>query len=161
MEVMGTVKIFIDLHHLKTSIIVDVVDSLCTDCILGMNYINKYNVNLDNKQKLVRIYSANDTITLPTIDHATPSRTTCRLGQGTYFKPFQEKNVKAFTSFKTGDFLSSPAFHMGHIKGLIIAHSLVYIQNHAIWFSVYNPMNRECYLNTNTIIGTFTSISSN
>ena len=125
MEVMGTVKIFIDLHHLKTSIIVDVVDSLCTDCILGMDYINKYNVNLDNKQKLVQIYSANDTITLPMIDHATSPRTICRLAQSTDFKPFQEKKIRTFTSFKTDDFLFSPDFHMGHVKRLIVPHSLV------------------------------------
>ena len=95
------------------------------------------------------------------MDHATPSRAICRLEQDTYFKPFQEKRVKVFTSFKTGDFLFSPAFHMGHIKGLIIPHSFVYVKNHVIWFSVYNTMNRECYLKANTIIGILTSISNN
>ena len=161
MEVMGTVRICIDLHHLKTSIIADVVDSLCTDCILGMDYINKYKVNLDNKQKLVQIFSVNDTITMSMIDHATPSRTICRLERSTYFKPFQEKRIKVFTSFKTGDFLFSPAFHMGHIKRLIIPHSFVHAKNHVIWFSVYNTTNQGCYLKPNTIIGTLTSISNN
>ena len=46
-EVIGTVRIFIELNHTKTNIIVGVVDSLCTDCILGMDYINKYKVNLN------------------------------------------------------------------------------------------------------------------
>ena len=73
MEVTGTVKIFIHLHHLKTTVIADVVDSLCTDCILGMDYINKYKVDLDNKQKIVQIFSVNDTVIMPMMDHATPS----------------------------------------------------------------------------------------
>ncbi|CAF3046420.1 unnamed protein product, partial [Rotaria sp. Silwood2] len=64
-EVIGTVRIFIELNYIKTNIIVGVVNSLCTDCILGMDYINKYKVNLNNKQKQVQVYTASQKITIP------------------------------------------------------------------------------------------------
>ena len=64
-EVIGTVRIFIELDHTKTNIIVGVVDSLCTDCILGMDYINKYKVNLNNKQKQVQVHITFQTIRIP------------------------------------------------------------------------------------------------
>ena len=49
-EAIGFVKIFIEFGGIKTSILVGVVSSLCTDCILGMDYINKYKVNLNSKR---------------------------------------------------------------------------------------------------------------
>jgi hypothetical protein len=52
-EIIGTVKIFIQINGLNTSIVVGVVKSLCVDCLLGMDYINKYQVNLNNKRKQI------------------------------------------------------------------------------------------------------------
>ncbi|CAF5074189.1 unnamed protein product, partial [Rotaria magnacalcarata] len=43
-EVIGTIRIFIELNYIKTNIIVGVVNSLCINCILGMDYITKYKV---------------------------------------------------------------------------------------------------------------------
>ncbi|CAF1431899.1 unnamed protein product [Rotaria sordida] len=67
-EVIGTVKIFIKFNQMKTSIVVRVVNSLCADCILGMDYINKYKVNLNNKDKQIRIHTFNNMITIPMED---------------------------------------------------------------------------------------------
>lgn len=161
MDVLGTVQLVIDLPFTTTSIIADVTDSLCVDCILGMDYINKYKVNLDNKQKSVQIYTNDSSITLPMITSVTPSRTICRLEKDITFHPFQEQMVKTLTSFKTGEYLFSPAFHMGHVKGFIIPHSLVSVKNHTTHFSLYNSTNQETYLRANTIIGTLTPISNN
>jgi hypothetical protein len=52
-EIIGTVKIFIQINGLNTSIVVGVVKSLCVDCLLEMDYINKYQVNLNNKRKQI------------------------------------------------------------------------------------------------------------
>ncbi len=60
-EVIGMVKIFIEINQLKTSILVGVVNSLCADCILGMDYINQYQVNLNNKEKQVQFHIHNKT----------------------------------------------------------------------------------------------------
>ncbi|CAF4623398.1 unnamed protein product, partial [Rotaria socialis] len=54
--ILGTPEIFIEFEKSCTSIIVGVVDTLCVDCLLGMDYINKYYVNLNNKEKQVQIH---------------------------------------------------------------------------------------------------------
>ncbi|CAF1352578.1 unnamed protein product [Rotaria sordida] len=64
-EVISVVKIFIELNQIKTKIVVNVVNSLYTDCILEMGYINKYQVNLNNKQEQVQVYISTDYIMLP------------------------------------------------------------------------------------------------
>ena len=67
-EVVGLVKIFIELNQMRTSIVVGVVNKLSADCILGMDYINKYKVNLNNKEKQVQIYASNDKTIIPMAD---------------------------------------------------------------------------------------------
>ncbi|CAF3035517.1 unnamed protein product [Rotaria sp. Silwood2] len=51
-EIIGTVKIFIELNNVKTNIVVGVVNSLCTDCILGMDYINNLLKHIQDLQQL-------------------------------------------------------------------------------------------------------------
>ncbi|CAF1278727.1 unnamed protein product [Rotaria sordida] len=64
-EVIGIVKIFIEFSAIKTNIVVGIVNSLYTDCILGMDYINKYKVNLNNEDKQIQIHTFKNTITIP------------------------------------------------------------------------------------------------
>ncbi|CAF4952612.1 unnamed protein product, partial [Rotaria magnacalcarata] len=40
-NILGTTEIFIEFEKSCTSIIAGVVDTLCVDCLLGMDYINK------------------------------------------------------------------------------------------------------------------------
>ncbi|CAF3400517.1 unnamed protein product [Rotaria sp. Silwood2] len=89
-EIIGTVKIFIELNNVKTNIVVGVVNSLCTDCILGMDYINKYKVNLDNNFKQVQVHTSTEQITLPMEYQTIKLKTLCRLAQFTYLNPCQE-----------------------------------------------------------------------
>ncbi|CAF3164956.1 unnamed protein product [Rotaria sp. Silwood2] len=160
-EVIGTVRIFIELNYIKTNIIVGVVNSLCTDCILGMDYINKYKVNLNNKQKQVQVYTASQKITIPMEDQSEKIRIICRTKKSEYLHPYEEKQLKIISQVSFGQLLFSPAYHITHIRGLIIPHSLISIKNHTAFISVYNPTAKPCYLNKNIIIGSVTPLSSN
>ncbi|CAF1426814.1 unnamed protein product [Rotaria sp. Silwood1] len=160
-EVIGTVRIFIEMNHIKTNILVGVVNSLCTDCILGMDYINKYKVNLNNKQKQVQVYTASQKITRPMEDPSEKIRIICRTKKSEYLHPYEEKQLKIISQVSFGQLLFSPAYHITHIRGLIIPHSLISIKNHTAFISVYNPTAKPCYLNKNIIIGIVTPLSSN
>ncbi|CAF1655056.1 unnamed protein product [Rotaria magnacalcarata] len=136
-EVNGTMKLFIELHHIKTNIIVGVVNSLCVDCILGMDYLNKYKINLNNKHKQVQVYTPTDTATLPMENHVPKTRT-----------------------FFSGQLLFSPAYRLLKIQGLMITHSLICFQNYETWISIYNPTYKPCYLYEDAIVGVATSLDS-
>ena len=90
-EVIGTVKMFIEISSVQTSIVVGIVNSLCTDCILGMDYINTYEVNLNTKDKPIQIHTPKTVITIPTKSHADNIRILCRLINSTCIYPYQEK----------------------------------------------------------------------
>ncbi|CAF4584127.1 unnamed protein product, partial [Rotaria socialis] len=64
-NILGTTEIFIEFEKSCTSIIAGVVDTLCVDCLLGMDYINKYYVNLNNKEKQVQIHIQDIIVDLP------------------------------------------------------------------------------------------------
>ncbi|CAF1469891.1 unnamed protein product [Rotaria sordida] len=141
-EVIDVVKIFIEFCAIKTNIVVDIVNSLYTDCILGMDYINKYKVNLNNEDKQIQIHTFKNTITIPMENQIDNVKILCRLINSTY------------TQVSSGQLLFSPAYHLTHYKNLISPHALISIINHSAWIFVYNPTSSTCYLKSNIIIGT-------
>ena len=160
-EVIRTVKIFTELSHIQTNIVVGVVNSLYTDCILGMDYINKYKVNLNNKQKQIEVHTYADQITLPMEAQMEKIRIVCRSAYFMYLNPYQEKQIKIISQVSSKQMLFSPDFRVTHKQGLIIPHSLISITNHVAWISVYNLTAYRCYLNKNIIVGIASPLSPN
>ncbi|CAF3256425.1 unnamed protein product [Rotaria socialis] len=97
-EVIGTVRIFIELNYIKTNIIVGVVNSLCINCILGMDYITKYKVNINNKRKQVQVYTASQKITIPMKDQSEKIRIICRI-----VTPLSSNNISTALDPYTND----------------------------------------------------------
>jgi hypothetical protein len=159
-EVMGTVKIFIEFNKMKTSIVVGVVNSLCTDCLLGMDYINKYKVNLNNKHKQIHVYKDNKTTLIPMEVEVDDNTILCRLISPTYLYPYQEKRIKIRTKISLGQMLFTPSDYFIHQRGLVIPHSLISFTNYTAWISVYNPTNKVQYLQQNVVVGSITPFSS-
>ncbi|CAF3867861.1 unnamed protein product [Rotaria sordida] len=106
-EVISVVKIFIELNQIKTKIVVNVVNSLYTDCILEMDFINKYQVNLNNKQEQVQVYTSTDYIMLPMGAQVDNIRIVCRLANFLYLNPYQERQIKNLSQVSSGKILYS------------------------------------------------------
>ncbi|CAF4726443.1 unnamed protein product, partial [Rotaria sp. Silwood2] len=124
--------------HTTFEVIVGIVDSLCTDCILGMDYINKYKVNLNNKQKQVQVHTPFQTIRIPMENQSTKFRIISRLLKSEYLYPYQEKRLQIISQVSSGKLSFSPAYHVTKSRGLIISDSLIFMKNHTAWISVYN-----------------------
>jgi predicted aspartyl protease len=54
-HVLGVLKLRITFANLTTTIHAHVAENLCTDVILGMDYISTYNLNFDLRKHLVSI----------------------------------------------------------------------------------------------------------
>ncbi|CAF4512403.1 unnamed protein product [Rotaria sp. Silwood2] len=83
-QVIGIIKKFIELHPITTTIVVRVVNSLCADYILGMDFINKYKCNINNNKKQVQVYTPTDQFPLPMEDPVDKIKIVCRLEHATY-----------------------------------------------------------------------------
>ena len=89
MEVIGTVKIFIELNNIKADIEIGIVDSLCTDCMLGMDYMSKYKVTLNNYLKQVQINTSAGPTTLLMVQHSIKTtKALCRSLQFVHLNPY-------------------------------------------------------------------------
>ncbi|CAF4541201.1 unnamed protein product [Rotaria sp. Silwood2] len=153
-KAIGFVKIIIEFGGIKTNILVGVVSSLCTDCILGMDYINKYKVNLNSKDQQIQIHTLKNMVTIPMENQIDNVKVLCRLISSTCIYPYQEKKIQIGTQVSSGQLLFFPAYHLTHYKNLISPHAFISIINHSAWISVYNPAASTCYLKSNIIIGT-------
>ncbi|CAF4027267.1 unnamed protein product [Rotaria sordida] len=131
------------------------------DHYIRMDYLNKYKVNLNNKQKQVQIYTSKDYTMLPMQHQLKKIRTPCRLRHSIHLHPYQERPIKITSEVPSGQFLFSPAYAMTNIRGLIIPYSLISIKNYVFWISMYNPSAQPCYLHKNVIVGIATSLDSN
>ncbi|CAF1281573.1 unnamed protein product [Rotaria magnacalcarata] len=67
-HVFGSVNISIQFDNFITIIEAHIAENLCTDMIIGMDYINKYNLNIDVKKQIVIIQSNNRLIVVPIVN---------------------------------------------------------------------------------------------
>ena len=63
-EVVGVIYLTIEFAESITEIQACVARNLCTDMIIGMNYINKYNLSIDVKRQTVSVDNQNRTFTM-------------------------------------------------------------------------------------------------
>jgi hypothetical protein len=153
-EILGVVEIFIEFNQFKTSIVVGVVNSLCVDCILGMDYIDKYQVNLDYKQKQVQIHAYNQRITAQMNYQGDNVSTLCRVFDWVSIYPYQERRIKIVLQISSGQMLFTPTSHLFSQRGLVTPHSLISVVNHTAWIYIYNSTGIPQRLQRNSVIGT-------
>ena len=159
-EVLGVVKIFIEFNRLTTSIVVSVVNSLCVDCILGMDYIDKYQVNLDYKHKQVQIHAYDQQVTTLMNNREDNISTSCRTFNIVTIYPYQERRIKIVLQVSCRQMIFTPSSHLFPQTGLVIPHSLISVNNHIAWISVYNSTDVHQRLQRNVVIGTVVPYSS-
>ncbi len=159
-QVIGTVKIFIEVNQLQTSMVVSVVESLCVDCILGMDYIDKYQVNLLYKHKQVQIHAYSKQVNVSMENQIDDVSILCRVLNPVYINPYQERRVKIVLEVSSGQILFIPTANLIQQQGLISSQSLITVNNHVAWISVYNSTEMIQRLRRDFIIGIATPFQS-
>ncbi|CAF3807931.1 unnamed protein product [Rotaria magnacalcarata] len=66
-RVLGNVNLTIQFDSLVTTIDAHIAEFLCTDMIIGMDYINKYNLNINVKRQVITIESNQSLVEVPII----------------------------------------------------------------------------------------------
>jgi hypothetical protein len=159
-EVIGTTNLSIRVNNLETTIQAYVVKSLCAECILGMDYINKYKVNIETSQRTIQVRNGNDSTRVQMENDVETKRFPLRLINSIRFAPYQETTIKIDAPISTGQVLFQPSYHILHHKMLVSPHCLVSIDHYTTDITVYNPTASTCHLQAGIIMGTATSLSS-
>ncbi|CAF4570017.1 unnamed protein product, partial [Rotaria socialis] len=67
-NVLGLVDLSIEFNNFVTPITAHIAQHLCTDMIIGMDFINRYNLSIDVKKQLVCIEVRNQRILVPIVN---------------------------------------------------------------------------------------------
>ena len=67
-DVLGLVDLFIEFNSFVTPITAHIAQHLCADMIIGMDYINQYNMTIDVKKQIVTIDLNNQRIPVPILN---------------------------------------------------------------------------------------------
>ncbi|CAF1490596.1 unnamed protein product [Adineta ricciae] len=138
---------------------VGIVDNLCVDCLLGMDYIDKNHVILDNKEKQVYIHKQGVLASLPMEGLHQKAMSTCRSVSFISIEPQQEKSIQLACQVPSGHMLFSPT-EVLKTKGLITAHAVIPVRNHTATVWIYNSTMEAQTLYSQEIIGELTPYAS-
>ena len=122
---IGVVNLTIQFTSIDTFIQAHVVPHLCSDLIIGMDYINKYNLNFDVKYQQVSIEHRQQYFTLP-VSHESPTSTiSLLLPQSMSIPPHSSGTVRfnVPTSSLSSIFTPDVNFELKH--PLLVSHQFL------------------------------------
>ncbi|CAF2007476.1 unnamed protein product [Rotaria magnacalcarata] len=67
-KVLGLVNLSIEFNSFVTPITAFIAQHLCTDMIIGMDYINKYNLNINVQKQIVTVQAHNHHVVVPIVN---------------------------------------------------------------------------------------------
>ncbi|CAF3955232.1 unnamed protein product, partial [Rotaria sp. Silwood1] len=123
-----------------TSIKAFVVKELCADCILGMDFINKYKLIINTEEKIVSLYN-----------NYKP-----RLINNIRIPPKQTKSIPVSIELLSANVIFRPSFKLQQRTSLLILNSSLKVHNCTSNISLYNPTNYSYSLSKGLILGTIT-----
>ena len=119
-HVLGLVNLSIEFNSFRTTITAHVAQELCTDMIIGMDFINKYNMNINVKKQIVTFESNNQRAVL-SIVHPTNSIKIPVVSSNTVILPPRStRNISVSIPISS---VSLPFFPLSSFKHYIVLHN--------------------------------------
>ena len=149
----GIVKLTIEFASINTFIQAHVVQQLCSDLIIGMDYINKYNLNVDVKYQQVSIEHQQQYFTLP-ISHQSPTSTTSLLlPQSMSIPPDTSRNVRFNLPSSTLSSIFIPDVNFENKHSLMVSHQFLTPNPNVLNLLITNITSHPQIISQNTRIG--------
>ena len=128
-QVLGTTTLSLQFTNVTTQIQAHVARNLCADMILGMNYINKYNLNIDVKQQNISIEYNNRILTMNMDKDFEPHKIPVTSSKPIFIPPFSNRSTKVTIPISSVYSSIVPNSHLKYNTSLIITHTLLNFQN--------------------------------
>ncbi|CAF2061710.1 unnamed protein product [Rotaria magnacalcarata] len=129
-EVLGTVELAIKFSNSITHINGHIARNLCTDMIIGMDYINKYNLNINVKKQIVSIDYKNHIYVMLIDKHFKSIKIPVSSSKPLFIPPnsFRTTQVSIPVSSICSSFF--PQFHLPHNKFISVIDKHLKFQNY-------------------------------
>ena len=155
-SVYGTLNLSIIMGDTLTSIKAFVVKELCADCILGMDFINKYKLIINTEEKIVSLYNNYKRTTLKFDINLNEKKYPARLINNIRIPPKQTRYIPVFIELSSANVILRPSFKLQQRTSLLMLNSSLKVHDHTSNISLYNPTNYSYTLSKGLILGTTT-----
>ncbi|CAF1108264.1 unnamed protein product [Didymodactylos carnosus] len=156
LNVIGIVELQIKLHNLRTTIVAAVVKDLFTDCIIGVDYIRKHNLQFDFANDIIMTTCGNFKVTIPIETQQNVIKVPLRLTESVKIPPKEEIIIRVSACISTASTLFRPSHNLGAQIPIIMANNLLQITDHRAVLTIYNPSEYPCMLSRGVIMGVST-----
>ncbi|CAF1556066.1 unnamed protein product, partial [Didymodactylos carnosus] len=154
LEAIGVVDLDIKINSTLTTISAFVVKHLSADCLLGMDYINKYKLKLDMAEHTISIRTNQTTTTISINQQPEELRLPVRLINSVIIPPLQEVSVLVSAGISSASVLFKPSFNLKRQVPLLMCNSILAVERHTTSVPLYNPSHYAQYLSKGIILGT-------
>ncbi|CAF3293289.1 unnamed protein product, partial [Rotaria socialis] len=138
LTVLGTVKLCLEFANVKTEIEAHVAQSLCTPIILGMDYINLYNLSFNVKLQTISIEYESRILTMPINSDCKVNTVPVILSASTYIPAYSKRTTQATIPIDSVCSVLLPSNNLCRNRSLSITHTLLNFTNHCSKISFMN-----------------------
>jgi hypothetical protein len=152
-KVTGIVQLNITIADTITTIDAFVANNLCTDIILGMDYLLKYDLEIQPKKKSI-IFNFNDKkIVISMDEEITPIHFPVKLSRSICIPPNSEQQIPVNVNLSSAILTFRPSFKFVQYTSLYTPHSLLNIKKYSTSITVINSSKYPCHLSKGLIVG--------
>ncbi|CAF1598861.1 unnamed protein product [Rotaria magnacalcarata] len=155
-SILGTVHLSINMGDMLTTIKAFIVKELCVDCILGMDFINKYKMLINTEERTVSIRDDHKRTTLQFDVNKHCINYPARLINHIRIPPKRTVSVPVSVALSSAQVLFRPSFKLQQRSPILMLNSSLNIHRHTSFITLHNPTNEVRLLPKGIILGTTT-----
>ena len=156
LSILSTWDLSTIMGDMSTSIQAFVIKELCADCILGMDFINKYKLIINTEEQMVSISNNYQRTTLKFDLNQGDINYPTRLINNIRIPPKRTVLVPVSVALSSATVLFRPSFKLQQRSPILMLNSSLAVHQHKLFISLYNPTNYSCSLQKGIILGTTT-----
>nr|ABL86690.1 putative pol protein [Philodina roseola] len=152
-HVLGVVELRIQFSNQITTISAHVAENLCTDVILGMDYIALYNLKFNIKKQIISIDINNRQVEMKIDKDVHTDFIPVTISDPVYLLPQSDRSVKVSTpiSFISSQFIPHHQFSLCNTA--FLPHKFLQFQNHVSQVTFSNISQQSSFVPRGTRIG--------
>lgn len=152
-QVVGLVELTILFAGSLTKSQAHIARSLCADMILGMDYINHYNLNINVKQQIISIENQNRTFVMKIDKDHTLLKIPVITSKSTFIPPHSNRLIKVSNPISTicSSFIPTTHLHLQHL--LSTTHTSLNFHNYCSNITFCNTSSFPKFLSKGVCVG--------
>ncbi|CAF1139817.1 unnamed protein product [Didymodactylos carnosus] len=157
MHFIGEVQLKVRIKYITTWVTALVTDSLCTNFILGKDWIRQYQGDVLESSQEIRIRIRSGPVSIPFDEDTENVAFDIKLLHPIILDPRQECEVEAQVPISTADtVIFHPKQQLQHNPAILMPHALLKITNYTTKLTVINLNDHQRHIPRNTSLGVIT-----